>query len=64
MGHRRAPGVDWTELRWTIHDAIDNRTSSSGTITDSMYLTNIFAGYEIWKGGVGLQTTNFRAAVL
>jgi hypothetical protein len=28
-----------------------------------MYLTNIFSGFEIWTGGVGLETTSFCAGV-
>jgi len=48
------------DLKAFIRDAVDNRP---GTITDSMYLTNIFTGFEIWSGGVGLQTTSFCAAV-
>ena len=52
------------DLNKFIRDAVDNRTSGSGTITDAMYLTNIFAGYEIWKGGFGPQTNSFCAAVL
>ncbi len=34
-----------------------------GTITNAMYLTNIFSGFEIWTGGVGLETTSFCAGV-
>ncbi len=48
------------DLNAFIRDAVTHRP---GTITDSMYLTNIFAGFEIWSGGVGLQTTAFCAAV-
>jgi hypothetical protein len=31
--------------------------------TNDLYLTNIFAGFEIWSGGQGLKTTNFCAVV-
>jgi hypothetical protein len=27
------------------------------------YLTNIFTGFEIWKGGVNLESTSFCAEV-
>ena len=48
------------DLNLFIQDAVKKRPN---TITDKMYLTNIFAGFEIWKGGVGLQTTGFCAGV-
>ena len=31
--------------------------------TNDLYLTNIFAGFEVWSGGQGLKTTNFCAVV-
>jgi hypothetical protein len=48
------------DLNAFIRDAVENRP---GTLTDVMYLTNIFTGFEIWSGGVGLQTTSFCAGV-
>jgi len=48
------------DLNLFIKDAVNNRPN---TITNAMYLTNIFTGFEIWSGGVGLQTTNFCAGV-
>jgi hypothetical protein len=30
---------------------------------NSCYLTNVFSGFEIWSGGVGLQTTDFGVTV-
>jgi hypothetical protein len=30
---------------------------------DNLYLTNVFAGFEIWSGGQGLRTNNFCAVV-
>jgi len=32
-------------------------------LNSSWYLTNVFAGFEIWKGGVGLETTDFGVTV-
>jgi Glycosyl hydrolase family 12 len=32
-------------------------------IQSTWYLTNVFAGFEIWSGGVGLKTTEFSAVV-
>lgn len=49
------------DLNAFIRDSVEKR---SGTITDDMYLTNIFTGFEIWSGGVGVETTSFCAAVL
>jgi len=48
------------DLNLFIRDAVTNHPE---TITDGMYLTNIFTGFEIWSGGVGLETTSFCAAV-
>ena len=43
-----------------IRDAVDKQ---GAIIKDSWYLTNVFAGYEIWSGGVGLETKDFTAAM-
>jgi hypothetical protein len=48
------------DLAEFIRDAVENRP---GTISNGWYLTNIFAGFEIWSGGVGLRTENFCALV-
>ncbi len=47
-----------------IQDAV-GRTCSGSTkcLQSSWYLTNVFSGFEIWKGGVGLQTTDFGVTV-
>ena len=34
-----------------------------GNVQAAWYLTNIFAGFEIWRGGVNLETTSFCAVV-
>ena len=36
---------------------------SRGVIQNTWYLTNIFAGFEIWSGGATLKTNNFCAVV-
>jgi len=41
-----------------IDDAV-----SEGVVQSSWYLTNVFAGFEIWNGGVGLKTEDFCAIV-
>jgi hypothetical protein len=52
------------DLNVFIKDAV-SRDGVSGlpTIKNSWYLTNIFAGFEIWSGGNNLHTTNFCAVV-
>jgi hypothetical protein len=46
------------DLNIFIQDAVRR-----GTIQSGWYLSNIFAGFEIWQGGVGLKTNNFCAIV-
>ena len=48
------------DLNKFIMDAAEVRNDS---VSSSMYLTNVFAGFEIWSGGVGLKTTDFYAEV-
>lgn len=48
------------DLNNFIRDAVTNRP---GTLQSSWYLSNIFAGFEIWRGGVNLETTGFCAVV-
>jgi len=49
-----------TDLNAFIKDAVANR---AGTIQSSWYLTNVFTGFEIWKGGVNVESTAFCAVV-
>jgi hypothetical protein len=46
------------DLTLFIKDAVSRQQ-----LQNSWYLTNIFAGFEIWSGGTGLRTTNFCAVV-
>ena len=46
------------DLKSFISDAV-----SRGVLTNSMYLHDIFAGFEIWSGGVGLQGNHFTVGV-
>jgi hypothetical protein len=48
------------DLNAFIKDAVSNR---DGTIKSTYYLHDVFAGFEIWSGGVGLQSNNFSAVV-
>jgi len=42
-----------------IRDAVDKQKF----LQDSWYLTNVFAGFEIWNGGQGLETKDFTATM-
>lgn len=48
------------DLNEFIQDAIAN---SRGGFSASWYLTDIFAGFEIWSGGTGLSVSDFSAVV-
>ncbi len=41
-----------------IQDAV-----TRGYVQNSWYLTNVFAGFEIWSGGIGLAVTDFSVTV-
>jgi hypothetical protein len=46
------------DLKSFIDDGV-----TRGVIDSGWYLSNVFAGFEIWNGGVGLKTNNFCAIV-
>jgi hypothetical protein len=46
------------DLDLFIKDAV-----TRGYVQNSWSLTNVFSGFEIWSGGVGLQTTDFAVSV-
>ena len=48
------------DLNKFIQDAVKRPEKP---IQSSWYLTNVFAGFEIWSGGTGLKTTDFSAIV-
>jgi hypothetical protein len=48
------------DLNEFIKDAVANRPN---TIQSGWYLTNIFTGFEIWRGGMNLESTSFCAVV-
>jgi hypothetical protein len=48
------------DLNNFIKDAVTNRT---GTIQSGWYLSNVFVGFEIWRGGMNIETTSFCAVV-
>ena len=52
------------DLNDFIKDAVANRTNAGAPVLQgTWYLTNIFTGFEIWRGGVNLETTSFCAVV-
>ena len=46
------------DLNLFIKDAV-----LRGYLQNTWGLTNVFAGFEIWSGGVGLETTDFAVTV-
>jgi hypothetical protein len=46
------------DLKSFIDDGV-----ARGVLDRAWYLSNVFAGFEIWNGGVGLKTNNFCALV-
>jgi Glycosyl hydrolase family 12 len=50
-------------LEFDLNAFIQHATTRGGAIQSSWYLSNVFAGFEIWSGGVGLKTTAFYAIV-
>jgi hypothetical protein len=50
------------EYSFNLKDFIQHAVTS-GQLQATWYLTNVFAGFEIWNGGVGLKTDNFCAVV-
>jgi hypothetical protein len=50
-------------LEYDLNAFIKDATDNQNVIQKSWYLSNVFAGFEIWSGGVGLKTTSFYADV-
>jgi hypothetical protein len=46
------------DLNLFIKDAVGR-----GYVQNTWGLTNVFSGFEIWSGGVGLETTDFAVMV-
>jgi hypothetical protein len=51
------------DLNAFIKDATTRTYNGAPAISKYWYLSNVFAGFEIWRGGVGLETTSFCAQV-
>ena len=52
-----------TSLEFDLKAFIAHATTRPNAIKAEWYLSNVFAGFEIWNGGVGLKTTAFYAIV-
>ena len=53
-----------TSLSFDLNQFIKDASQNHGApIKSTWYLTNVFAGFEIWSGGVGLKGTNFSVQV-
>jgi hypothetical protein len=52
-----------SELEFDLNKFIQDAVKRPGALQSSWYLSNVFAGFEIWNGGVGLQTKAFYAIV-
>jgi len=51
-------------MDFDLMDFINHAIARGDTVQSSHYLTNIFAGFEIWRGGVNIETTSFCAEVM
>jgi hypothetical protein len=54
------------DLKDFMNDAVSKADSANGitqTFSDSWYLTDVFAGFEIWSGGQGLSCDEFSAEI-
>ena len=51
------------EWSFDLVDFIKNARDQFSVVQNSWYLTNVFAGFEIWSGGGGLRSDNFCAIV-
>ena len=49
-------------LTYSLGDFIQDAVTR-GYVQSCWYLTNVFAGFEIWSGGVGLAVTDFSVTV-
>jgi hypothetical protein len=51
------------DLEFDLNAFIKDAVKRPGALQASWYLSNVFAGFEIWSGGVGLKTKAFYAIV-
>ena len=57
-----AAQTDVMSLTYSLGDFIRDAVTR-GYLQNSWYLTNVFSGFEIWSGGVGLETKDFAVTV-
>ena len=57
--------MSWTLQPRRLHPGRDHARLQGTTkcVNPSWYLTNVFAGFEIWSGGVGLEIKDFGVTV-
>lgn len=53
-----------SSMDFDLMDFVNHAIARGDTVQSSHYLTNIFAGFEIWRGGVNIETTSFCSEVL
>ena len=51
-------------MDFDLNDFIQDAIARGGSVQPTHYLTNVFAGFEIWRGGANIATTSFCAQVL
>jgi len=56
------PTSSMNEYTFNLKDFIKHATDQ-GRLQPTWYLTNVFAGFEVWSGGTGLKSDNFCAVV-
>jgi hypothetical protein len=61
ISYVRVPAT--SSMTFDLNVFIKHAVARGGTIQNNWYLSNIFAGFEVWSGGTGLRTTNFCAVV-
>jgi hypothetical protein len=53
-----------SSMDFDLMDFIRHAIARGDSVQNSHYLTNVFAGFEIWRGGVNVETTSFCAEVI
>jgi hypothetical protein len=57
------PSGSINEWSFDLNDFIQNAVTQFNIVRSDWYLSNVFAGFEIWSGGTGLRSENFCAVV-
>jgi glycosyl hydrolase family 12 len=56
-------GPSVQSFSFDLNQFIDDAVTRGVGLTDAMYLTDVFAGFEIWNGGMGLRVDEFSAEI-